>query len=286
VTQPNPVIIAGAMAVQSGAAGALRNIAARTDIGVLNTWTAKGLFPWNHPAHLGTMGLQERDVELAHLSGFDDVILCGVTDDELPRQRLSDLGVLWRDVSPSDIGDELLPIRSTPTPRPPLFDLIAAVCQPLYADESVPMNPARAASDLAAALPDNGVVCGDANRSGFWLGRSFPTRVLGSVQLPTRPIPGFAATQAAMARRTGRFGVAVVDRIDASTEAVMHRVVDLVVEVWTTDGPALDTTARAERLHRAHAAGGVQVIEVGLRFEGIDALVAVAGEPLWHHDLG
>lgn len=277
----NTVIVVGGAGVMAGVAPVVRDIAERTNIGVLNTWAAKGLFPWNHPAHLGTMGLQAGDLELAGLPGFDDVVLCGVSDDELPRARLTAHGVPWRDVEPGDLAALALPVRSVPTPHPPLYSELFAVCQPMFADDALPLNPARAAADLAAALPDGGVVCGDASRSGFWLGRTIPTRALGSVVLPTRAAPGFAAAQAALARRAGHFSVAVVDGIDPGTRSVIDRATDLVVEIWGDGLEPVSSADRVERLLAADSSGGVHILEVGVRFGDIERLVAVAGAPLW-----
>ncbi len=276
------VIVAGAALVHAGIAGVLRDLVERTDVGVFNSWAAKGLFPWNHPAHLGTIGLQADDIELCALATFDDVVLCGVSDDELKRDDLTHSGVRWRDVEPSDLDQLVLPEQIGLAPRPPLFDLLASACAPMYADESSPCSPPRAAADLAVALPPRGLVSADAGRSGFWLGRTFPTRELGSILLPTRAIPGFAATQAATARRTGRFSVAVTDRVDDATESVMQRATDLVIEVWSDDGEEIDTTERITRLTRANAAGGVHVLGLAVRFSDIDVLIGVAGAPLWH----
>lgn len=276
------VIVAGAALVHAGMAGVLRDLVDRTNIGVFNSWAAKGLFPWNHPAHLGTIGMQAEDIDLCAIATFDDVVLCGLSDDELSRGELTRRGVPWRDVEPGDLDGLLLPEQPVPTPRPPLFDLLASVCAPMYADESLPCSPARAAADLAAALPPRGLVSSDAGRSGFWLGRTFPTRELGSILLPTRATPGFAATQAATVRRTGRFSVAVMDGVDAATESVMARAADLVIEVWSEDGDALTPPDRVARLLEANAAGGVQVLSLGVRFSDIDVLIGVSGAPLWH----
>ena len=279
--EPNPVVVIGGAGIMAGVAPVIRDIAERTNIGVLNTWAAKGLFPWNHPAHLGTMGLQAGDIVLAGLAGHDDVILCGVSEDELPRATLTALGVAWRDVLPGDLEALPLPRRGEPTPHPPLYSELFAVCQPLFADDTLPLNPARAAADLAAALPEGGVVCGDASRSGFWLGRTIPTRALGSVRLPTRVAPGFAVVQADQVRRAGHFSVAVVDSVDPGTRSILDRAVDLVVEIWSENGPPWSSTERVERLLAAHAGGGVHVLELGVRFDEIGRLVAVAGAPLW-----
>lgn len=276
------VIIAGADLLHTGNVGVLRDIVLRTDTGVFNSWAAKGLFAWNHPAHLGTIGLQANDIALAALNTFDDVILCGLSNDELSRDELTNAGVRWRDVAPFDLERESLPVRAEPTARPPLFGAIAAACGPLYADDSTPTSPARAAADLSAALPSGGVVTGDACRSGFWLGRTFPTQELASVMLPTRATPGFAALQAATARRSGRFSVAVVDNLDAATESVLARATDLIIEVWSEHGPLLTTEQRISRLLAAHESGGAHVVELGVRFSDISLLVSVAGAPRWH----
>lgn len=274
--------IAGAGLVRAGAANVLRELFERTNIGVFNTWTAKGLFPWNHLAHLGTIGLQANDIALAGLGLFDDVILCGVSDDELSRRHLSQAGVRWREIDPGDLASMHLLSRDAPTPRPRLYDELAAVCQPMYADESLPTHPARAAFDLAGCLPDRGVVCADAGRSGFWLGRTFPTRELGSVVLPSVATSAFAVTHALTARRTGKFSVAVVDELDDATSAIVARASDLVVEVWSPAGEQVSSTERTARLLNAHESGGVHVLSLGVRFSEIDRLIAVAGTPRWH----
>ena len=55
----NPVVLVGGDAVAAGWVPALRSIAVEMRVGMLNTFAAKGLFEWNDPAHLGTIGLQQ-----------------------------------------------------------------------------------------------------------------------------------------------------------------------------------------------------------------------------------
>lgn len=278
------VLVVGGGAVREGGVHAVREVVLRTDIGAFTTWTATGLFPWDAPAHLGTIGLQERDLELAELASFADVVLVGV--DEIPRARLDALGIRWREVSPAGLADEDLPVRPSPTPRTALHGALAAVCGPMYADDSVPLCPARAAADLSDWRPGGGVVvCGDADRAGFWLGRTFPTQHLGSVVLPVSPVPGFAVTQALLASRTRRLGVAVVSAIDAATAEVIERArtldVTVVVELWTDDGPRRSPSERLAALDAAVASGGVTVVETAVRQSAIDELIEVAGAPIW-----
>ena len=84
-----------------------------------------------------------------------------------------------------------------------------------------------------------------------------------------------------LARRTGRFSVAVVDEIDDATASVLARAADLVVEVWCDEAPEISIDERIARLLEAHRAGGVHVLRLAVRFADIDGLRAVAGEPLW-----
>ena len=82
------VLIVGGAVVDAGAGPAIGDLARRTRTGVLNTWRAKGLFRFDDPAHLGTIGLQRDDLLLAGVAGeqrsFDRVVACGVADGELP----------------------------------------------------------------------------------------------------------------------------------------------------------------------------------------------------------
>jgi hypothetical protein len=280
------VLVAGGGLGREGGVDALREVVLRTDIGAFNTWTAKGLFPWDAPAHLGTIGLQERDVELAELASFDDVVLVGVDTDELSREQLSD--VRWRDVSPGDLLSLDLPVLAAPLERPALYGALAAVCQPMYGDDTTPLNPARAAADLSRWRHPDGlpvVVCGDADRAGFWLGRTFPTPWLGSIVLPATAVPGFAVTQAMLASRTRRFGIAVVGALDDAMTTIVERArtlgVSMIVEVWSDDGPVRTADERLAAFDAAARAGGVSVIETSVRYSAVAELIEVAGRPIW-----
>lgn len=295
------VFVVGGGLVRAGAADALRELVARNGgIGVLNTFTAKGLFPWDSAAHLGTIGLQERDVELAGLAGRG-VVEIGVDDGELPSGAVRSCAASWREIPAHElIGADAAELGLAdadqlghPPPRPPLYTRLSAALQPFYAAPGAPLNPARAAADLAGWLPYGASVAADAGRAGFFVGRTFPTRELASVQLPVHHVPGFAATRALTATRTGRTAVAVVDGIDEATQAALdraRRAADgaagsgcLVVEVWSSAGPRLGAAERLELLDEAVGRGGVHVLELGVDFgPTLDALVAVAGRPRWH----
>lgn len=275
------IILAGSGVVRDGVVEELRELVMRTQTGVFNTWAAKGLFQWDNPAHLGTIGLQRDDLALARLSDADEVVLIGVDEFEIPRELLKSLGVKWRQVAPGDVRTLQLPFRDDVIERPPVYALLAAVCQPMYVDDSVPMNPARAAADLAAWMPPESFVTADANIVGFWLGRTFPTRALGSVVLPVTHTPGFAATNALRAGRINQRAIVVTDRVDDATRSVLDRAtevgVGVVVEVWSDDGPPLTPQDRLAQLSDAFDRGGVNIVEVAVDFARLADLERVAG---------
>ncbi len=263
----NPVIVIGGMAIDKGAAALLRQLAVQRRVGMLNTFAAKGLFAWDDPAHLGTIGLQVGDLELAGLRDAD-VLLVGVPDDEIGRDWLRSVGARCHEVEAGDLPTLIEP-NDRPTPRPELYGALAAVCGPMYTDATSPMNPARAAADLAAWLAPGGVVQATRDVAGFWLGRTFPTRELGSVRfgpvIDGRPVTVHVVSgdSADVAERAAGYGDGAV------------------VEVWSADGPVITSTERLERLSAGVAGGRGAVLALGVDSAALDALVAVAGAPLW-----
>ena len=275
------IIVAGGGVVRDGVVHELRELVDRTQTGVFNSWAAKGLFQWDNPAHLGTIGLQRDDLVLAQLNQADEVLMLGMDEAEIPRALLMALGVTWRDVNTNEISALQIDIRETVITRPALYGALAAVCQPMYTQDTMPMNPARAAADLATYMPENAFVTADANICGFWLGRTFPTRQLGSVLLPTNPTPGFAATAALTAARIGQTAVVVTDSIDDVTESVLERARSIgsafVVEVWSQDAQPLSSQDRMLQLQIAMQSGGVVTLALGVDFSRRKDLEEVAG---------
>lgn len=267
MTVSNPVVIVGSVSIAEAAAPLLRAVAAEFRVGMLNTYGAKGLFAWNDPAHLGTIGLQAGDLELAGVEGAD-VVLVGVPEAEIARSWLESVGANWRDVVAADLA-EILVRNAEPTPRPILYEALAQVCGPLYTSLSLPMNPARAASDLAGWLPTGGVVHAGRDMAGFWLGRTFPTRELGSVRFGEWS----DAPPATVAIVWGEHR--------AAARGAALAAAGVVVECWTPTGPALAPLDRLDRLSALVAAGTGAVVELGVDASALDALVGVAGAVLW-----
>ena len=113
------------------------------------------------------------------------------------------------DVAPSEL--ERLTgriVRTGPELDNQLYPKLAAIAQPGYASEIVPLHPARAVVDLGAVLPPGGLVAADPGMAGLWVARTFPTPALSPgeprrVVVPARVEPGAAMTLAIAAARVG-----------------------------------------------------------------------------------
>jgi hypothetical protein len=146
---------------------------------VANTWSAKGLFRWDDPHHLGTVGLQELDLELLGARAATEVIVTGLDEDDVD---LTDVNAI--PVEPDALGDLDLG-RQPSIERPPLYEALAGVIQPLYASDKTPPSPARVLADLAAR--GKPVVAPPGTLTGFWVARAFPTSELGQVAFTGAP---------------------------------------------------------------------------------------------------
>jgi len=164
-------ILVGPGVVRDGCVDGLRAFAVRVGCGVVNTWGAKGVFPWDDPFHFGTAGLQARDFERAGLGEVDVLVTSGLDAAEVTSQPwLGRADVI--DVPPADLATVELDLPAGTLARPALYSELAAVVGPLYARPGSP--PARAAA-LAASLPAGGLVVAEPGLVGFWVARTFPT---------------------------------------------------------------------------------------------------------------
>jgi thiamine pyrophosphate-dependent acetolactate synthase large subunit-like protein len=298
---PRTIVLAGPGVVRARAADGLRAFAAASGLGVANTWGAKGLFEWSSPHHLGTVGLQARDMALLGLGPEGVVITTGLDPDEA---RGADWGpgVTVVDVDP----DQLAPLAATwDRPRAEIvatgyLDQMSAVCGPLREDTRFPLSPGRAVEDLRVTLAAAGpeaLVAADPGSAGLWVARAFPTTVLGSVVVPAAAPPGFAAAAAlvAGARRPRRPAVAVTT---APLDPLSRLAIDsarrlgapLTLCVWGDPAEAgiegsgvVEVTSlehHAAALADALGRTGVRVLLVPVEWADIDRLVDVAGPPV------
>jgi thiamine pyrophosphate-dependent acetolactate synthase large subunit-like protein len=281
-------VLVGPGVVAGGMVDALRAFAAAGNLGVANTWGAKGVFAWDSPHHLGTCGLQARDFELLGFAEADLVVGIGLDEDESPHDRVAlapvvelDAGRLWEAVGR---------VRATGAPLTnELYPRLAAVAQPGFIDDTVPLHPARAVADLGAVLPTNGFLSAEPGLAGLWVARTFPTPALAPgaprrVVVPARRGPGVGLRLAVDAARAGRPSIAVTTApLDAATAAILDQIVDerlpVVVTVWAETapdfGPVEDHQARVAA---ALAAARPTVVEVPVSLGDTRQLIAAAGE--------
>ena len=270
----------------AGRLAGLRAFAAAGGLGVANTWGAKGVFDWDSPHHLGTCGLQARDFELLGWAEADAIIAVGIHDDESPRDRFALAPVF--EVDPDRLGGLAGNSRAVGPPLiNELYPRLAAVAQPGFVDERVPLHPARAVADLGAALPAGGVVTAEPGIAGLWVARTFPTPAVATdgdrrVVVPGRRVPGAAAQVAAEAARAGRAAIIVTtDPIDDETAAVYDRLAaegtDVVLVVWREGGRLGNVGEHRTQLDAAIAAVGASVVEVPVELALTELLLDAAG---------
>lgn len=261
----------------------LQRFAAQTGLAVVNTWGAKGVFPWDSPFHAGTAGLQAHDLELAGLTDKLVVLCVGVDDDELPPGGLG--GAQRLDLHPVHLAfaAEGWPAPAADPPRPPLYTELSSVVMPAYESTAVPLHPARATRDLGPLRPPGGIVVADPGPAGLWLGRTFPTAEPGSVLVPATRAPGTSAAAALLGGLAGgrpALGVTTWP-LDPSTEAVLDLAraleVNLTVEAWGDEGAPASPEARVAATDEALGRPGVDVVPVPVDLTAVTELEAVAG---------
>ncbi len=298
VSRTRLVVLAGPAVLDTGSLVGLRDLAAAASLGVANTWGAKGVFNWDSPHHLGTCGLQARDFELLGWPDAEAILATGIDDAESPRARFGLAPVI--DVEPALLAALARERPGTEDARPPLenelYPRLAAVAQPGYVDEKVPLHPARAVADLGAVLPSGGLVTAEPGIAGLWVARTFPTPALAPgearrVVVPARRDPGIAVRLAAEAARAGRPSIAVttgpLDPASAAAfDAAATAGLDLVVVVWGTRGAITRAEDHRTRVAEALAAPGATILEVPVALEDTDLLVAAAGPVVAWDGLG
>jgi hypothetical protein len=286
-------VLAGGAVVRGGFAADLAAFAERTGLGVLNTFTAKGLFRWDSPFHLGTGCLQQDDLRLAGAGPQSSVFVVGVDVDECRPALLAAAGLdpglsRWRAVHPADLGAAAGQVRASwggppqPPPQPELFTVLWNVAQPLYALDQAPLNPARAAADVATALGGDGVVCAEPGQAGWWIGRTVPTTRLGSVAIPAAGRPGAAVARAILLARQGVPALAVVDAPLSAPAAALVQLaremgLSLVVEVWGESGQRMSAHEHRAMAESALAATGAGVYQVAIDYAPTERLIEAAG---------
>ncbi len=285
--QGRVIVLAGPHVIDDGAIAGLRAFAAAGDLGVANTWGAKGVFAWDSPHHLGTCGLQARDFELLGFGDAELIVATGIDDDEAIRERWALAPA--ETVAPNELARLAGEYAVTGEPLVnELYPRLAAIAQPGYVDDKVPLHPARAVADLGATLPPGGLLTAEPGVAGLWVARTFSTPALEPDQprrvvVPATREPGRAATLALAAARAGRPAIVVTTApIDDATAAVIDEArtdaLDLVVIVWGERGRVQRADDHRDLLANALASRGTSTVEVPVALEDTALLVAAAGD--------
>ena len=270
------VVFAGPGVVLRGQVDALRRLAAKANVGVSNTWGAKGVFEWDSAHHLGTVGLQARDYELGGFADAALVVGIGIDDDESPWASWALAPTLQ--LAPDHL-DALIDAWNRPAqeaiPLPPLAEALRAVCLPAYESSQQPLHPGRAIIETKRALgPGDRIAADPGGDIGLWVARAFPTTELGSVVVPSTKADDFAvaAAVACALRPEPQRVLAVTGAADSAIVDWAHgRGVRPTVIVWGETGDVASPHDVAPAIGR----GGVVRLPVDLG--RTEELVAAAG---------
>jgi acetolactate synthase-1/2/3 large subunit len=208
----HPLIFAGNGVIRGQASYALRQFAGRTGIPVANTFMAKGCLPWNHELHLGTIGLQMRDVVSCGFDRADLVIAAGYDPVEFaPKLWNGDRSktVVHIDFTPAEVDEDYQPAvevvadirealdlltdlvstRRDPDRARQLHDWILGELQAGATDNGFPLKPQRILHDLRKVLAPQDILVSDVGAHKLWVARLFQAEEPNTVIISN----GFAA---------------------------------------------------------------------------------------------
>ena len=196
-----PMVLAGPGVIADGAVPGLHALAASAELGVLNTWGAKGIFDWRSRHHWATVGLQARDLDRGGVAQSDLVVLTGIDPDEVDLSGLSASAegpVIT--VHPWMLGPlaERWSRSGTDPTMPPLRTDLAAVTQRGWTRTTAPLAPSKVTAHYAEALAGGGFVAASPGRTGYWVARTFATTFLGAARVPARRHPAGMAMACAI----------------------------------------------------------------------------------------
>jgi acetolactate synthase I/II/III large subunit len=196
----SPVVLAGNGVLRAGASAALREFARATGIGVAETFMGKGAIDYEDPHALGTVGVHDRDYELAGFADADVVIAVGYDLVEQAPEHWNperDKTIVVIDTVAAEIDAYFTPavelvgnlyhvltrlaeecrgtaaVRTTPIPSR-LREVVLGRFEAARDDEHFPMQPPRALWELRQALGRHDLLVSDVGLHKLWIGRMFP----------------------------------------------------------------------------------------------------------------
>lgn len=281
-----PIMLAGPGVVRAGAVPGLHAAAAAANLGVLNTWGAKGVFDWRSRHHLATAGLQARDFDLGGLGEADLVVATGVDPAEAPDER-------WRlapvvEVAPGAL-DPLSGRWSRPLADivvPPLRAELARVTQEGWTSTAVPLAPSLVTRHYSQVFGAGGLVAADPGRAGYWVARTFATTELGGAVVPAAADSAGFAVACATVARLRRPSRPVLAAVDGPVAHIVSEVLDTArslgvpvpLEVWSPDGEPLAADDHVSRLRRLVHEDQPEPVTLAADGSQIERMIEVAGE--------
>lgn len=200
-----PLILAGNGVIRGRASEALRRLAERCGIPVVNTFMAKGALPADHPLALMTVGLAQGDYERAGFGEADLVIAVGYDPVEYgprmwnPRPHAQ---IVHLDFTSAEVDAHYQPaVEVVADIREALELLTPLVTAPDRQPsaqvherdgsraDGFPLPPQRVLADLEAALSPRDLVISDVGAHKLWVARCYGASLPNTVIISN----GFAA---------------------------------------------------------------------------------------------
>lgn len=194
----SPIILAGAGAVRGDASEAVRSMAERLHIPVVQTMMGKGVIPTDSPWRLGVVGIPQHDYIIDAFDEADlvigvgyDLIECAPTKWHTHPMKIVNIAGLPADVNQlyepdvevtGDLSDSIYQIlrtarrddRPEPTAMLEVGRRLREDFDELAASDAYPMKPARILKDVRSVMGRRDILVSDVGAHKIWIGRDYP----------------------------------------------------------------------------------------------------------------
>lgn len=192
----NPLVLAGNGTIRAGASQAIRDMAERLKVPVVNTFMGKGIIPWDSKYCLWSVGLSHRDYINRVFEQTDLVIAVGYDIIEYnPRQwnskrniKIIHVGQEMAEINKyyepfveviGDISDSIYEIirrsdrSEEPTDAFKIKDEMFKDYEDLSQDTSFPMKPQKILYDVRKFMGNDDIVISDVGAHKMWIARHY-----------------------------------------------------------------------------------------------------------------
>lgn len=194
----SPIILAGAGAVRGDASEAVRSMAERLHIPVVQTMMGKGVIPTDSPWRLGVVGIPQHDYIIDAFDEADlvigvgyDLIECAPTKWHTHPMKIVNIAGLPADVNQlyepdvevtGDLSDSIYQIlrtarrddRPEPTAMLEVGRRLREDFDELAESDAYPMKPARILKDVRSVMGRHDILVSDVGAHKIWIGRDYP----------------------------------------------------------------------------------------------------------------